>query len=81
MKSAKPNDDSFMNKPNRHINTSTIPHQKMMVCTLALLTASALFAPWAGSSAAETLLAIKGYDPVRLFHGRKADPWAARIPV
>jgi hypothetical protein len=81
MKSAKPNDDSFMNKPNRHTDISAVARRTIMVCALALLTLSALFAPWAGSSAAETLLAIKGYDPVRLFHGRKADPWAARIPV
>jgi len=81
MKSAKPNDDSFMNKPNRHTDIIAVPRRTIMVCALALLTLSALFAPWAGSSAAETLLAIKGYDPVRLFHGRKADPWAARIPV
>ena len=74
MKSAKPNDDSFMNKPNRNTDISAVARRTIMVCALALLTLSALFAPWAGSSGAETLLAIKGYDPVAYFTDGKPTP-------
>lgn len=73
MKSAGFNAGSVMDKPERNTETSAVPRRNL-VYALVLLAAFALFASTARSVAAETPLAIKGYDPVAYFTDGKPTP-------